>query len=464
MANYNIIFFNVESKTEDNETYEVMNTCNTDGNGVYPVRIDSKNFKLYNNINNVFIGWDNETEFRELGLKAKYLDLCKAYTSIILGKKPHEDIRSLTELKIKEDIKNLHDTEAMAEIDKRYGLTDKIFAMMGKTGMENPNNVFYPTSCIESYIAKNKIPIKSNNDNTNKGYNLGGLNIIGENKQYENLKHFDVNSFYPNMLISLQASSNLDYINLKCSTVKELTGDWKLINETKGTAFYMQNDGLKQAKKLSNGEYKVLELVSDFDLTESNKDICNLVSQLLEYKENNTGNLRIAYKKLVNGLYGALDSEKYFKYNHVNLMAVTAFLCRYVLYNCYKEFNGVYAKTDSIWTTNKDLTEEDLNNYSNDLLNRIGIPNSCIKWELESEPDKLLIKDSNNYIELIGDEYNFKGSYEAPIQEIALKKDIENKRWILINYLMTIKTKYIYFANTLNIVLVKKIKIDLTRY
>ena len=105
MNNYNIIFFNVESKTEDNGTYEVMNTCNTDGNEVYPVGIDSKRFELYNNINNVFIGWDNETEFRELGLKAKYLDLCKAYTSIILGKKPHEDIRSLTELKIKEDIK-----------------------------------------------------------------------------------------------------------------------------------------------------------------------------------------------------------------------------------------------------------------------------------------------------------------------------------------------------------------------
>ena len=299
---------------------------------------------------------------------------------------------------------------------------------METTGIENPNKVFYPTPCLESYIAKNKIPISSNNDNTNKGYNLGGLNIIGGNKIYENLKHFDVKSMYPNILISLQASSNLDYLNLKCSTVKKLTGDWKLINETKGTAFYMQKNGLKQAKKISDDEYKVLELDSKFDLTEANNDIANLFKDLLQYKENNTGNLRIAYKKLVNGLYGALDSEKYFKYNHVNLMAVTAFLCRYVLYNCYKEFNGVYAKTDSIWTTNKDLTEEDLNNYSNDLLNRIGIPNSCIKWELESEPDKLLIKDSNNYIEVIGDEYNFKGSYEAPIQKIALKKAIQGGR------------------------------------
>jgi DNA polymerase elongation subunit (family B) len=95
--------------------------------------------------------------------------------------------------------------------------------MMRETGMENPNKVFYPTSCLESYIHKNKISISSNNDNTNKGYNLGGLNIMGENKRYENLKHFDVKSMYPNILISLQASSNLDYLNLKCSTVKELT-------------------------------------------------------------------------------------------------------------------------------------------------------------------------------------------------------------------------------------------------
>ena len=85
-------------------------------------------------------------------------------------------------------------------------------------------------------------------------------------------------------------------------------------------------------------------------------------------------------------------------------------------------------KTDSIWTTNKNITEEDLNNYSNDLLNSIGIPNSCIKWELEIEPDKLFIKDSNKYIEVIGDDYDFKGGYEAPIQEIVLKKAIENKR------------------------------------
>ena len=110
MNNYNIIFFNVESKTEDNGTYEVMNTYNTDSNKVYPVEVDSKKFKLYNNINNVFIGWDNETEFRKLKLKAKYLDLFKAYTFFELHKKPFEDVRSLKELKIKEDIKNLHDT------------------------------------------------------------------------------------------------------------------------------------------------------------------------------------------------------------------------------------------------------------------------------------------------------------------------------------------------------------------
>ena len=42
MANYNIIFFNVESKTEDNGTYEVMNTCKTDGNKFYPVSTDSR--------------------------------------------------------------------------------------------------------------------------------------------------------------------------------------------------------------------------------------------------------------------------------------------------------------------------------------------------------------------------------------------------------------------------------------
>ena len=343
MNNYNIIFFNVESKTEDNGTYEVMNTYNTDSNKVYPVEVDSKKFKLYNNINNVFIGWDNETEFRKLKLKAKYLDLCKAYTFFELHKKPFEDVRSLKELKIKEDIKNLHDTGAMAYIDKKYGLTDKVFALMETTGIGDLNSVYYPTSCLKSYIAKNKIPISSNNHNTNKGYNLGGLNIIGENKRYENLKHFDINSFYPNMLISLQASSNLDYLNLKCSIVKELTGDWELVNETKGTAFYMQNDGLKQAKIIDKkqaekigdmelkGKYQIQELTADFNLSEGNKDIAKLTSELLQYKEDSTGDLRIAYKRLVNGLSGALDSIEHFKYKHHNLMAMVTFIGRYIL-------------------------------------------------------------------------------------------------------------------------------------
>ena len=424
---YNIFYFNIIKVEKDNKTVERVELYNNDYKKPKNYKLDNGILKgLLDNKNNLFVGWDNKEQFNSLKCKAPYLDYCKAYSKIVLNN--IDDCRSLTELKQTYNINNVSDVKAMQFIDNEEKIIDKIMELMKTTGIRNPNKVFYPTSCLESYIAKNEIPIKSNNDNTNKGYNLGGLNIIGENKRYENLKHFDVNSFYPNMLISLQASSNLDYLNLKCSTVKELTEDWEPVSKTKGTAFYILNDGLKQAKKLSNGEYKVIELDSNFDLTESNKDIAKLTSELLQLKENNTGNLRTAYKTLVNGLYGALDSEKYFKYNHVNLMAVTTFLCRYVLYNCYKEFNGVYAKTDSIWTTNKNITEEDLNNYSNDLLNSIGIPNSCIKWELESEPNKLFIKDSNNYIEVIGDEYNFKGSYEAPIQEIALKKAIENKR------------------------------------
>ena len=346
------------------------------------------------------------------------MDYCKTYSKIVLNN--IDGCRSLKELKQTYDIKNMSDTQAMQFIDNQEKIIDKIMELMKTTGIGNPNEVFYPTLCLKSYITKNKININPNNDNTNNGYNFAGLNIAGENKRYENLKHFDVNSFYPNMLISLQASSNLDYLNLKCSTVKELTGDWELINEVQGTAFYMQNDGLKQAKKLSTGEYKVLDLVSDFDLTEGNKDISNLVSQLLEYKENNTGDLRIAYKTLVNGLYSALDSGKYFKYNRVNLMAVTTFLCRYVLYNCYKKFNEVYAKTDSIWTTNTDLTKENLNKYSNNLLKAISMPNGCIRLDLESELDNLLIKDSGTYMGVIVDKFNFKRHYTS-IQKIVLK-------------------------------------------
>ena len=79
------------------------------------------------------------------------------------------------------------------------------------------------------------------------------------------------------------------------------------------------------------GKYQIQELTADFNLSEGNKDIAKLTSELLQYKEDSTGDLRIAYKRLVNGLSGALDSIEHFKYKHHNLMAMVTFIGRYIL-------------------------------------------------------------------------------------------------------------------------------------
>lgn len=68
---------------------------------------------------------------------------------------------------------------------------------------------------------------------------------------------------------------------------------------------------------------------------------------------------------------------------------------------------------------------------------------------MESEPDKLFIKDSNKYVEVIGDDYDFKGGYEAPIQEIVLKKAIENKRMDINQLFDDYKDQIPYFCKHL---------------
>ena len=243
----NIIYFDLITVKEGKKEVDKINYCTKDSDKEFT------RFKEFDEPNNLIVGWDIPVkEVREVFKQAKYLDLSKAYSKIILGSKT--DVRSLKELKIRHEIKNIETAKALQVIDNEHNITDKILAMIETTGINDPNCLFGVTAPLESYIAKNNISISSNNDNTNKGYNLGGLNIIGENKRYENLKHFDVKSMYPSILISLQASSNLDYPNLKCSVVDDMDKDkWERVSKN-GTLLYVQNEGLKQAKIRVSGK------------------------------------------------------------------------------------------------------------------------------------------------------------------------------------------------------------------
>ena len=348
---------------------------------------------------------------------------------------------------------NMQDVIPLFVIDKEYSLTDIMLGLLDKTGLEYPNAVFGVTAPLESYIEKENITLGTNKSK-HKILNTGGLNFKKDH-HYRNLQHFDVSSYYPNMFISLNASSNLKYDNIKYYEVKELPADAQQISKT----FWIKNNGLIQIRGVRKNNkiisYKIAELTSNFEVDKGNGDIRGLTEKLLYYKQTTTGNERNTYKVLVNGLYGALDSE-YFNYEHKSLSASATFLCRYVLVNIIDKYNAVYGKTDSIWTTDTTVTEDELDDYTNLLLDRVGLPNTKIHWELESKPDELFVRDYNNYVEIIDGKYNFKGSFDTPVQKLVLEEAIKtgetnpNYYWSKHNNNISLFCKYKKYNKELN--------------
>ena len=403
---------------------------------------------IFKDKNNVLVAWngnnfDDIIMINKLKLRknnsCKFFDLMRGYSKFIKFKKDMnyalKDVANQVG-SFKDDVNpvlayknrqlellakyNLQDVKAMVEIDKTYNIINIAREFKEIVALEDYNMLFGVTKPLESYIKKNNFKLRSNNTKAVK--NAGGLNYFKNKGLYYNLKHFDVKSFYPFMMMGLEASSNLKYKELQQRFVKEHPKNLVKVDDN----FYISEDGLIQCFRETKNKFIILELKGKFNLKQANCDIKQIIQPLFQYKDTAKDTYkRHAYKTLINGFYGALDSQ-YFKYKHPQLSAVTTFLCRYVLWNCINKFDGVYAKTDSIWTTNADLTEEELNNYSNLLLKKVGLPNPNIQWELESTVDTLVIKDKNNYIEDINGELNFKGSFPYPIQKIVLENAINN--------------------------------------
>lgn len=415
---------------------------------------------FFDNKNNILIAWngngfDDPIMIKKLGLQesecCKFFDLKKGYSKFVINKK--DDYLSLSDVAMqvgsfKDDVNpveayhngdlellaeyNLQDVRAMLDIDNKYNILNMVQELGSIVGLNDYNRLFGVTKPLESFINKEGFKLDSNNSKPFN--NFGGLNYFKNTGLHSNLKHFDVKSFYPFMMMALEGSSNLDYKEIQQDYIKEIPDNLIELENDKESKFYISKDGLTQCKwNQHRKEYVRLRLTGKFNVKDGNGDIKRIIEPLFTFKDNATDNYkRQAYKTLINGFYGALDS-KYFNYQHRRLSATTTFLCRYVLWNCINHFDGVYAKTDSIWTTNTDLTEVELNDFSNKLLTNIGLPAPNIQWELENTVDKLLIKDKNNYIEVIDGEIHFKGSFPYPVQQLVLESAINNPATIDVN-------------------------------
>lgn len=415
---------------------------------------------FFDNKDNILIAWngngfDDPIMIKKLGLQenecCKFFDLKKGYSKFVINKK--DDYLSLSDVAMqvgsfKDDVNpveaynngdlellakyNLQDVRAMLDIDNKYNIINTAQEFKDIVGLNDYNRLFTVTKPLESFINKEGFKLGSNNSKS--FFNFGGLNYFKNTGLQSNLKHFDVKSFYPFMMLALEGSSNLDYREIQQDYIKEIPDDLIELENDKESKFYISEDGLTQCKwNQHRKEYVRLQLTGKFNVTNGNGDIKRIIEPLFTFKDTATDNYkRQAYKTLINGFYGALDS-KYFNYQHRRLSATTTFLCRYVLWNCINHFDGVYAKTDSIWTTNTNLTEAELNDFSNKLLTNIGLPAPNIQWELESIVDKLIIKDKNNYIEVINGETHFKGSFPYPVQQLVLESAINNPVTIDVN-------------------------------
>lgn len=411
---------------------------------------------FFNNKRNILIAWngngfDDPIMINKLTLKqgrcCRFFDLMKGYSKFVKYQSKNYALSDIAmEVgSFKDDVNpveayhngdldllakyNLQDVRAMQDIDNKYNIINTAKELSNIVGLKDYNRLFTVTKPLESFISKEGFKLDSNN--SKPFFNFGGLNYFRNTGLYSNLLHFDVKSFYPFMMLALEGSSNLDYSEIKQDFVKEVPTD---LIELEKDKFYISKDGLTQCKwNEHRKEYVLLYLTGKFNVDNGNGDIKRIIEPLFTFKDTASDKYkRQAYKTLINGLYGALDS-KYFNYQHRRLSATTTFLCRYILWNCIQHFNGVYAKTDSIWTTNTNLTEAELNDFSNKLLTNIGLPNPNIQWELENTVDKIVIKDKNNYIEVINGETHFKGGFPYPVQQLILESAINNPSTIDVN-------------------------------
>ena len=404
---------------------------------------------FFNNRKNTLIGWNSQgfddpiiKNLIGTTFKCRVFDLMRGYSKFVKGYANKIKLNTVANrlCLAKDDVNplkawnnkeyetlmtyNIKDVELLEEIDDYFKITDILKVLMDTTKIVHPNQIFGVTAPLTSYINSHNIELGTNDKNDLVNY--GGLNYYKNKRSFKDLAHFDVKSLYPYTFIALNASSNLNYNELE---VIELSNTDNLI---KIGNLWFNDDGTVQVKKQGN-KYIGLKLTRPFKLDDGNSDIANLTSQLVEFKNSTSGALRDAYKILVNGLYGSLDS-KFFDYKHKNLSSACTFVGRYILFNCINHFeSSVYCKTDSIWTANT-VTTEQLNEYTAGILEKIGLNtidgkgSYLIQWELEAKPQILFIKDLNNYVEFIDGKWNFKGSFTIEAQKDILKDFIINPK------------------------------------
>lgn len=390
------------------------------GEKVYYYNEECSNGKSLNeNLNNpnaLIIGW-NLPKALSFGNKADVLDIAKAYRKFVLNQKDTWGILSIQYVYALNNwnLQGKSWFDSLKEVDEAFSLSDLVIALM-ETSNVDIDNVFYPNKRLSGYIKKNGLNVGCNT--LQNPETTGGLNYFKSKGMHNNLLHFDVNSFYPSIMLCLLASSNLNYDNLEITTVDKKPDGFEWLHNR----FGVKDNGLTQAT-LKKGKYVICTLKDNFNFNGANKDIYNLIKPFFEAKQETEGIEKQVNKITLNSIYGVLINQKS-EIQHPQLAQVVTFLCRYILYSCIVKFKAIYAKTDSIWVPNTNLKANELNNYCNGLLKMLGIPSPNINWELENKVDKLLIKNANEYIEVVGKDFIFKGQFNTDIEKYALMEAI----------------------------------------
>lgn len=294
------------------------------------------------------------------------------------------------------------------------------------------NKMHYNQELLNSYTCKealeNHIVIPKSLNTRISFKNEGGLNLYEESTQldiYENVVCFDIVSYYPHLLMLIGADPTEKYEN-----INRETGEIK--------PFSKIPDGFlsKLSKKLYESRAKVKSSI------EKTKDKEKL--EKLNHEEKSK-------KIIVNSLYGVLSQKKgnYILKNELIGATITK-LGRDLLYNIFKEFNGIYAKTDSIFIQLKNnQTPEDLlsklNNYINTFFNKKYNLNNIkedgtqlIRFKIDSLLKKIIIKSKNEYVKITDNKYIMKGSTFKSSTLSPFENDL-NK--IVIDNLVTNNTK-----------------------
>ncbi len=321
------------------------------------------------------------------------------YNPITLYYEALEDDNKL-ELFKKYNIQDVHLCKACFEAMNSLKQLEELF----KQTLCPFKKLSYNQSLLNSFTCKylysNNIVVPESVNTPIEFENKGGYNYYKESEQltiHKNVLVLDIVSYYPHLLMLIGADPTNEYKNVDRTTGTINKFEDNLIDGILGQLSKLLYESRAKIKKEMNQ-------TTDPELKEQ-----------LNHEQQ-------AKKIIVNSLYGVLSQKKgYYVLKNELLGATITALGRDLLKNIVKNFNVLYAKTDSIFIPLKEddkpkIILNQLNIYINKFfkenynLENTTSNGQLVRFEIDSILDYLIIKDKNNYVKINNGEFNFKGS------------------------------------------------------